>query len=91
MTQFLHWCFIVKLVEPFNWDLNFCLLVTSRQQSCGKVIFPDVSISHSDHRGGTHDVLDLTVQPPRTELHTQPYPAGDIWWPRIETYSNVFT
>ena len=34
------------------------------------------------------DALDLTVQSPLTH---PPYPASDIWWPRMESCSYLFT
>ena len=52
-------------------------------------------------QGGTHvaikhDALDLTVQGPSPSLysapsHSSPYPASDIWWPRMEACLNLFT
>ena len=41
----------------------------------------------------THDALDLIVQPPPNMGHGDPWPcnpAGDIWWPSLETCSNLF-
>ena len=53
------------------------------------------------HVAVTHDTLDITIQrPPETSLYRAPWtwvltvqaPSGsDIWWPRLEIYSNVFT
>ena len=35
----------------------------------------------------THDVLDVTIQPPPPVQGPGPTPsASDIWWPRLETY-----
>ena len=36
-----------------------------------------------------HDALDLTIQAP-TSLGPA-LPARDIWWPSLETCSNLFT
>ena len=60
----------------------------------GKVMFSQVSVIllGGPHVTITHDALDLTVQGPssRQSPSIQP-PTSDIWWPRLEICSNLFT
>ena len=74
---------------------------TVRQRGCEKMF----SICHSvwglggEGGGGlthvtiTHNALNLTVRPSwhETLLYTAPTPASDIWWPILETCSNLFS
>ena len=65
-------------------------------------MFSQMSVCHSvqgvPYVTITHDALDLTVSPPLVPRlpHIRPgtpHPpsATDIWWPTLETFSNLFT
>ena len=76
-------------------NFSATVLITVRQQSCGKAIFSVVCVCQSvcpqgSHVTITHDALDLTVQAPMGP-HVQGPPASDIWWPRLETCPKLFT
>ena len=78
------------------WRPKF--LVTVRQRSCWKVIFFS-RVCHSVHVGPMYRPPSVKGPVPQLPLctgpsftHTGPGPPfSDIWWPRQETCSNLFT
>ena len=46
------------------------------------------------HVTNTHNALEIIVQHPTPDIRhgipQVPAPANDIWWPSLETYSNLF-
>ena len=80
----------VAFVVPYrNLSLqNRSLSLPPRGEGCREVAFVTI----------THDALDLIVHGPLAPPHldrgphwTGTNPASDIWWPSLETCSNVFT
>ena len=75
--------------------------ITRRQRSCGKVMFKScLSIIHSVHRAVPCDHYPWCIGPHCTDpcpfctgthLCTGFTPRSDIWWPRQDTCSNLFT
>ena len=79
---------------------------TAHQRSCRKVMFSVMSVHQSvilttegpSHVTITHDALDPTIQRHpqhgvslyRDPLGMAPHYRGDIWWPSLETCSNLF-
>ena len=90
----------IKIYDVFlQTSLNltsFCRLLTKLHESN---VFSHVCLfTRGPHVTITHDAMDVTVEatPLYRALVPSLYnvaasPAGDIWWPRLETYSNLFT
>ena len=76
-------------------------LFTAHQRSWGKVMFSLMCVCLSTgvwdrgtHVTITYDTLDLTALDPVAQLPplwTLGLTASDIWWPSLETCSNLFT
>ena len=75
------------------------MVITSRQRSCGKAMFSVLSICP---QGGfdvtiNHNALASLYSPPSPSLFRtwdrtgQGPSANDIWWPSLETCSNLFS
>ena len=85
------WYLCSQLVLPCN------IIITACKRSYGKVMFSVLSVVQSVilsiwggfHVAITHDASDLNVQGP-DPLQDLP-PASEMWWSRLETYSNLFT
>ena len=59
-------------------------------------VYQSVILSRVSHVTISHDALDLNVQGPQTSDMGSPSPGShpsvsDIWWPSLETCSNMFT
>ena len=76
-------------MEKAQLCLNYVYNFTARKWSCEKVIFLQVSVSHSVHGRGTHVTITSPPSPKAWDLGTRP-PATDIWWSswRRGTYSH---
>ena len=63
---------------------------------CGKISFSQVPVYHSVQGrvpmwNVTHDTFGHGYHPPDTRYGNLPHPtASDIWWPSLETCSNLF-
>ena len=80
-------CMPVKATAKDPWMLRGNLLVTARQQSCGKVMCSVVCLSfclftmgEGPHVTITHDSLDLPVQGPRASDLEPPGPSLAPWY-----------
>ena len=86
-----------KIVSAtFRYWLNLSLTIV-RQRSCGKVMFSVVSVCSQGKRGGV-PMLPLPIMhwnslyiPPPLDIRHGTPPASDIWWPSLETCSDLFT
>ena len=80
-------------------------IITARQRSCGKVMFSVMSVSSSQlfcpqrspmgssalmHWSSLYRDPPLVPSPP-LEGTSQGSPVSEIWWPSLETSSNLFT
>ena len=102
VCEFLLWSFIVMKIESSQHTCTkHIIVITARQRICRKVVFSGVSGMPI-----TQNALDLTLQDPNpsaqghgpgphlcepTPVQSQPPLDSDIWWPRLETGSNLFT
>ena len=98
MLRLLFSCFLPMTIIRFQlqfilpWviksiiNFNIIGIITARQRSCGKVMFSYVSVCFTE-------VFPLYKVPPRTIQGpplAPPLPSY-IWWPRLETCSNLLT
>ena len=93
-----HYSVIFLHSRCFRGRANKCVLITARQRSCGKAMFSYVSVYQSVNQsvcpqGGlhvtiTHDALNLTVQPPTSNMGTPLLEtSGDHHWRIVKTCS----
>ena len=84
----------MEILTSRSQNLHGKYFITTRERSCGKVIFSLVSVCLSVHDGGgshafTHDALDLTVQ--ASSMDMELHCTGTPWqWHLVAITGDLF-